>query len=360
MLLQVISTADSDWQVCLNDLAHDFYHLPGYLELEARKSNTIAEAIVIRDGDRLFFLPYLIRDCYQLLHTLNPGHEKIYDVISPYGYPGLLVNQAGQNIEFIKKCLNLTYDCWKQKNICAAFIRLHPIFNDYIDPAIADLDQFTVCHQGDVVICDLTIDTDWIWRQIRKGHRASIKKLRDAGFTVRMVNIEQYLDTFIDIYRETMNRVHAHQSYYYPREYFRELVEILADRVHLCAVETNGEIVSICMITEFNGIVQYYLSGSVTEYLQQAPTTMMLDYIIKWAKARNNKYFNLGGGLGGNKDSLYQFKAGFSNFSKPFMTIKSIVNHDFYDHLTQLKSQSSGMDIVEIQNTNFFPVYSLN
>jgi hypothetical protein len=359
-LPQVISTTSSDWQQCLNDIPHDFYHLPGYLELEARKSNTTPEAVVIREGEQLFFLPYLIRDCYQLLNTSTSGYDKIYDVISPYGYPGILVNKAGQNSEFIKKCLNLTYDCWQQKNICAAFLRLHPILNDYIDTSISDLDKFTVCHQGDVVICDLTVDTDEIWKQMRKNHRTRINKLRNSGFTVKMVSIEKYLDTFIDIYRETMNRVHANQSYYYTREYFRNLVGTLADRVNLCAVETNGQIVSICMITELHGTVQYYLGGTMTEYLPQAPTTMMLDYIIKWSKARNNKYLNLGGGLGGNKDSLYHYKAGFSDLSKPFMTIKSIVNHDLYDHLTCLKSAASGMTIAEIQNTDFFPAYSLN
>jgi Acetyltransferase (GNAT) domain len=358
-LPQILSTTDVKWQQCLAAMPHDFYHLSGYLELEARRQNATPEAILIQDGDRLFFLPYLLRDCYQLLNTANTGYQKIYDVISPYGYPGILVNPAAKDRDFIIECLNAVYEYWQQQHICAAFLRLHPLLNDNLDPSISG-DKFTVCHQGDVVICDLTIDPDLMWQQRRKNHRTRIKKLRKTGFTPSMVNIDRYLDTFIDIYRETMNRVHANQSYYYPREYFRNLVDVLGDRIQLCAVELEGKIVAACLVTEVCGTIQYHLGGTLTEYLPQAPTTMMLDYIIEWGRSRNDRYLNLGGGLGGSQDSLYHFKAGFSDLSKPFMTVKSIVNNEIYDHLTCLKSESSGMALVEIQRTTFFPAYSLN
>jgi hypothetical protein len=358
-LVRVIAPTDSKWQECLDAMPYDFYHLPGYLELEARKHNAQPEAILIQEGEQLFFLPYLIRDCGLLFNTSNFGAEKIYDVISPYGYPGMLISLAGRNREFITKCLNLVYEYWQQQHICAAFLRLHPILNDYIDPSFST-DRFTICHQGDVVVCDLSIEIDRFRKDMRRTHRTRITKLKATGFSVSMVDIDRYLDTFVDIYRETMNRVNASQSYYYTREYFRNLVRILADRLHLCAVEVDGRIVSACLVTEFNGTVQYHLGGTLTEYGSQAPTTLTINYITEWAQSRNNQYLNLGGGVGGSQDSLYHFKAGFSDLSQPYLTIKSIVNRDFYDRLTQLKATSSGIPITEINNTAFFPSYSLN
>jgi Acetyltransferase (GNAT) domain len=359
---QVVSPTDSDWQECLNAIPHDFYHLPGYLELEAQRHDATSQAIIIKDGEKTFFLAYLIRDCHQIADSYG---KQIYDVISPYGYPGILVNQSGQNSEFIDRCLNIIYAQWRSQNICSAFIRLHPLLNSYFDRYIlqgkgctnGDRDRFVVCDRGNVVVCDLEPDIDEIWKQMRSSHRYEINKLRRAGFTVEMGSADEYLDIFIDIYVETMNRVNATNTYYFTQDYFKKFCQILGDRLNICVVKTEEEIVAACLITEFSGIVQYHLSGTRTAFLSKSPTKIMLDYIIKWAKHRNNRYVNLGGGLGGNQDSLYRFKAGFSDRVKSFMTIETIVDRELYDYLTHLRAESLGMTISELQNTSFFPVY---
>ncbi|NJR32380.1 MAG: hypothetical protein HC778_05515 [Chamaesiphon sp. CSU_1_12] len=56
MNTQVLSPTDSDWQECLNDIPHDFYHLPGYLELEAQRHGGHPEAILVKDGEQVFYL----------------------------------------------------------------------------------------------------------------------------------------------------------------------------------------------------------------------------------------------------------------------------------------------------------------
>jgi Acetyltransferase (GNAT) domain len=353
---QVVSPTDSAWQACLNTIPHDFYHLPGYLALEAHRHNATSEAIIVTDGEEVFFLPYLIRDCCQISGSDPFGHG-IYDAISPYGYPGMLVNQAGQNPRFIEQSLNTIYDYWREKNICSAFIRLHPILNSYIDRSIADRDKFVVCDRGNVVICDLTSDIDQIWKQIRANHRTKINKLKRSGFIVEMGSADEYMDVFIDIYRETMNRVNATNAYYFTRDYFQKLSQVLGDCVNICVVKTAGEIVAASLITELSGIVQYHLGGTKTAFLPQSPTTIMFDYMIRWAKQRNNRYLNLGGGLGGNQDSLYHFKSGFSDRVKSFSTIETIVNKDVYAQLTQLRAESLGKTVLELENTSFFPVY---
>ena len=56
MLAVFLSPADSHWAQFLHGVPHDFYHLPGYLELEAKRYNATAEAILIKDGEQMFFL----------------------------------------------------------------------------------------------------------------------------------------------------------------------------------------------------------------------------------------------------------------------------------------------------------------
>ena len=353
--IRVVSPTDSDWQELLDTISYDFYHLPGYLGLEANRYNATAEAIIIKDDDKVFFLSYLIRDCTHLLSSSES--DLTYDVVSPYGYPGILVNQVGQHPDFIRRCLTLTYNYWNQKHICSAFIRLHPILNSYIDRSFFEDDKFILCNQGDVVTCDLTKELKDIWTQIRSSHRTKINKLTRAGFIVKVGSVAEYLDVFVDIYQETMHRVNAADTYYFTQNYFETLSQLLGDRMKICIVEIDGKIVAASLVTELSGIVQYYLGGTRTEFLRQSPATIMFKYIIEWAKQRNNILLNLGGGLGGNHDSLYHFKAGFSDESHPFSTIKAIVDRERYDRLIAARAEARGKSRLEIESTSFFPAY---
>jgi hypothetical protein len=365
MLIQVVLPIDEEWQECLNTIPHDFYHLPGYLELEATRQKAKAEAIIIKSGEELFFLAYLVRDCSQVSALCEFDGDRVYDVISPYGYPGMLVSRSGQNPQFIRKCLNIIYEHWRSKNICSAFIRLHPILNSCLDQFRLNNSSFLASdivleklHQrGDVVICELERDLTEIWKQIRSNHRTKINKLKRSGFTVSMGSVDEYLDVFIDIYIETMNRVNAGAAYFFTRDYFNQFSAVLGDRLNICVVKINEEIVAASLITEFSGIVQYHLGGTRTEFLPQSPTTIMFDYMIHWGKQRDNQYLNLGGGLGGTIDSLYHFKSGFSNYVQSFITIETIINPDLYDQLIHSRAKSLGIPISEITTKPFFPAY---
>jgi Acetyltransferase (GNAT) domain len=353
---QVVSPVDSEWQKYLDIVPHDFYHLPGYLELESQRHQGKPEAIAIEDGDRVFFLPYIIRECHQSADLLSLSRTPIYDVISPYGYPGMVTNLAGQNPQFVEKCLETVYDYWHAKNICSAFLRLHPMLNHYIDPSRSNPDRFIISERGDVVICDLTNDPAAIWKQIRSSYRNKINKSKRAGFVAKMVSVD-CLDTFIEIYIETMHRVNANATYFFTRKYFEGLVRALGDRLHICLVEIDGETAAASLITEVNGILQYHLSGTKAKFLPQSPTIFMFDYLMTWGKQRNNQYLNLGGGLGSSQDSLYHFKSGFSDRVAPFMTMQSIINQELYTYLVQLRAMTVNRTIAEFENSSFFPAY---
>jgi hypothetical protein len=373
---QVISPSDPAWQECLKTISHDFYHLPGYLELEANRINGVAEATIVRDGEDVFFLPYIIRNCDAIIGDMQAFNgDRIYDVVSPYGYPGMLVDslrerisqRGGQNTQFIQIALNTIYENWQQRNICSAFLRLHPLLNSDIDPSISDrydsVDSNSpyerVNPRGEVVICDLSEDLADIWRQIRSNHRSKINKAKRTGVVARMVPIDEYLDIFIDIYTETMHRVNATGAYFFTKDYFHKLVEALGEGIWLCIVEADGEVIAASLITEFSGMVQYHLGGTRTQFLPQSPTTIAFDYIIRWAKERNNRYLNFGGGLGGDRDSLYHFKSGFSDLTRAFKTMEVITNRNLYDRLAQLRAESAGMSISALNDASFFPIYRL-
>ncbi len=342
--------SDPLWIQTLKTLRHDFYHLPNYLALEARRTNAIPEAILIADNEKVFFLPYLLRQCNDLFkHNLIAS--EMFDVISPYGYPGILLNEAAANTpEFMDLAINQLIEVWRTRQICSAFLRLHPILNDKFNSVFAEI-------SGETVSIDLKLSVAEIWHQTRSEHRNKINRCKRWGFAAKMVPFNQYINDFIVLYRETMERVGAAQLYYFDEKYFWELSEALGDQLHLCVVEADNQISCAGLFTECCSIVQYHLGGTKNEFLKQAPSKLMFDYVRFWAKERGNEVFHIGGGVGSSKDSLYHFKAGFSKERHKFMTIRLITNESQYRQLVELRAKDLNTNQDTLIKTSFFPTY---
>lgn len=356
MKLQVIDVSNPLWSETLQNLRHDFYHLPGYLALEAKRMRAIPEAILIQDGEKVFFLPYLLRRCDDVFDEDLKASE-IFDILSPYGYPGILLNEAGvENLEFIHLAMAQLTQTFRDRSICSAFLRLHPILNHRFDEIYGS--QACKIHSETIAV-DLKLTEAEIWQQTRSEHRNKINKCKRSGFVARIAPLNQHLHDFIDVYTETMDRVGASQSYYFSHEYFLHFVEALKESLHLCIVELDSQVVCAGLITEHCGIVQYHLGGTRNEFLKCSPTTLMFDYIRCWAKERGNEIFHLGGGVGGVKDGLHHFKAGFSQQRYNFPLVRLITDEEKYNYLVNLRAKLLNTQVYQLLQTEFFPVYRL-
>ncbi|MEB3180519.1 MAG: FemAB family protein, partial [Nostocaceae cyanobacterium] len=106
MDVQIIDVINPLWLQIVETTPHDIYQLPEYFNLEAKRTKTIPEAIVIGDESKFIFVPYLRRNCAEILTETSPDSE-IFDIISPYGYPGILVSEAAANDrEFLDLAMN--------------------------------------------------------------------------------------------------------------------------------------------------------------------------------------------------------------------------------------------------------------
>lgn len=354
MKLQVIDVSNPLWSETLRNLRHDFYHLPGYVAIEAKRMRAIAEAILVQDGEKVLFLPYLLRQCGDVFDEDLKASE-IFDVLSPYGYPGILLNEAGvENLEFIHLAMAQLTQTFKDRRICSAFLRLHPILNHRFDESYPS--QACKIHSETIAV-DLKLTEAEIWQQTRPEYRNKINKSKRGGFAARIAPLNQHLHDFIDVYTETMDRVGASQSYYFSHEYFLHFVEALGESLHLCIVELDGQVVCAGLFTECCGIVQYHLGGTRNEFLKNSPTILMFDYVRYWAKQRGNEIFHLGGGVGGAKDSLYHFKAGFSRQRYNFPVVRLITDEEKYIYLVEMRAKLLNTQVDQLLETEFFPVY---
>jgi hypothetical protein len=353
MNIQIIDLADPLWRETLTQLNHDVYHLPEYVYLEAQRTQSIPEAILITEGEKIFYLPYLLRCCDHLFSSELLITE-VFDVVSPYGYPGFLINAlAAQTPEFLNLALqNLKY-VFSTKNVCSVFLRLHPILNHYIQELLPSQDYQI---QGETVSIDLTLSETEIWHQTRPEHRTHINRCKRAGFTARIVDYHDYIHQFMSVYYQTMDRVEAKKDFYFDSEYFIGLSK-LNEKIHLCIVELENQVACAGIFTECCDIIQYHLGGTNNEFFKQAPSKLMFDYVRFWAKERGNKIFHLGGGLGAAKDSLYNFKAGFSKQRHTFSTMRLITEPEKYLYLVQLQAKHLKKEPELLLTSKFFPAY---
>ena len=352
--LEILTPGNPKWCEVLSILPHDIYHTPGYLVLESKKYGAVPEAFLLSDGDKYFFLPYLVREINDLPFEHSCFNSKQFDIVSPYGYPGILTNMNREDSSFFEIAIEQFKEEMAKRSIQSAFIRLHPILNENLYHS-----RFLeYCHlSGETVSVNLQLSEKEIWSQTRKDQRNKINKCKRLGMTAKVVDFQDEIATFMDIYHETMNRVNAKEFYYFNSDYFRELAINLEGKLFLCLVEYESQYISAGIYSECCGIVQGVLGGTRTRFLKQSPTSLETDFVRLWAKQRGNRFLHLGGGLGGSQDSLFKFKSGFSKQRHNFLTMRIVPDQEKYQFLVRLRADQLNLPLESLMNSRFFPAY---
>lgn len=349
MHIEILTTNDSRWMEVLSRLSHDFHHQPMYVQLEAERMKATPEAFLLSEGEQLFFVPYLVRSCSLRFPELR---EPLFDVVSPYGYPGILLSEPGRNSTFASQGLAAFRETLTDRGVCAVFLRMNPILGE----DFATLFPPNSFHDSSqTVVVDLAQNETQMWKQVRRAFHQTFRKGKALGFTARIVSLEAVLDTFVELYNQTMDRVQAKECYYFERSYFAALAKLPG--VHCCVIESGPTTVAACLFLECDGIVNTHLGGTRTENLAQSPFTMIIFEAIQWAKSRGNRWLQLGGGVGGREDSVLHFKAGFSDKRIQFLTSRFIIDEAKYHQLVCLAANAKRTTPETLLTSSFFPAY---
>ncbi|WP_162875666.1 GNAT family N-acetyltransferase [Sphingomonas crusticola] len=323
---------------------HDFYHLPCYLELSAAPGETPL-AYLATAGEHRLLIPFLRRP----LPAAICGDELLFDAASPYGYPGP-IRTRGAPTEFVMEALAPFGPKLREGGLIAGFVRLHTLLND---PALfAGIGE--IVNHGPSVFIDLTLSPEELWAQTRRGHKRDLAVLERRGYEITMDDWSRF-DDFLTCYYDSMKRLGAGDFYFFSRDYFDRLRACLGDRIHLCLLHLDGEIACAGLVTEMDGLCQYHLSATADPHFQDHPSKLMLHHLRFWLKARGNRIYHVGGGVGALRDTLHLFKAGFSPLSADFHTWRVIPDRALYDRLVERWSAATGREPVESEH--FFPQY---
>lgn len=335
MEFRLLEPGDPRWTDALAHLRHDVYHLPDYARIEAVRIGGKPIAAYAERGAAKFLLPLILSEA-QIGESLH-----VTDALSPYGYPCPLFSDAALADQgFVDDTLTALRAALADRGVAGLFVRLHPLLPSN-HKALAR--QGAVVAHGETVWIDLSADESEILRQTQPRLRTAIRHLRTRGVQVTCDEHFTDYDAFIDLYYSTMARNSADAIYYFDHDYFESLRNALDEGLTLWfAKGPRGEILAGALLMARQGIVQYHLGCNDIEQPLQGAMKLLFDEVRQWAQRAGFRQLHLGGGRGAQNDSLFRFKATFSERRATFRTWRVICNTALYDEATKAWCRLSG------------------
>ena len=336
----VIDVDDKKWSEFISQSKqYDFYHTQCYHLLE-------------KEGKPLLFLCRMDGDFIALPLILRRIEGTNYwDCTSVYGYAGPVSNLDFKKVPdkmfaYFRFQLNQYF---KESRIVSVFSRLHPII-------IGDelFSNFGLIKNVNLTVAmDLSLAPEEQKKQYRKSNKSEINQLRGKkNFQIQEIISERGIRSFTSIYQETMKKVGASQKYFFNFDYFNNFLNNKCFSSKLITAIKDGEITAGAIFTITHTIMQYHLAGTKEEYIRDTPMKLILDTARLLGNELGLDYLHLGGGVGGSdEDSLFRFKAGFSERRFMFRVWQYIVDQDLYTELCKMKIANREV------NKSYFPLY---
>ncbi len=286
----------------------------------------------------------------------SPSIEKLgntyYDAISPYGYSGPLFNEKSKCL--LERFWKEVDEWYKQNNVVTEFIRfnLNENYINYSGHLIESLRN---------VKGELT-NFQSIWtnfkQKARNNYRRALKNNLQIEFKYK--NIEKkHIESFYNIYLNTMKRTGATKNYFYKKDYFTDLIKNNSEKIALVFVYFESKPISTELIIIDNQTLYSYLGGTLSDYFGFRPNDFLKVEAIKWGLEKNIKYYVLGGGRK-DEDNLYAYKKTFfpKDEDAVFYTGRKIINENIYNILLKnIDVNYTEMDYPIDDSNNYFPLY---
>src|SRR3990172_5463212 len=316
------------WNDWLTRCRHyDTYHSRGWHSLATLEGEGEPYLFVFAEKAGYAALPFLLRPVADIEGLEECGRR---DAASAYGYPGLVtsVGRSDAGAErFRERFQAALQEAMQHLRVVSFFVRQNPL----IDSTWLFSPKAKPTERGRTVAIDLRQPEEDQVRKMRANHRRDIRSVCRTGIVVREDPGLERIGTFCGLYRETMDRVGATDYYYFSKEYFSALKKHLGDNVRLLLSEQAGKVLSGAIFLLTGSIIQYHLGGTASDSLHyRGAFKAILDEMRSWGTRNGYAWLHLGGGLKGREDSLFAFKAGFSQTYLPFHTVQIVIEPEVY------------------------------
>ena len=323
----------------------DVYYLPEYGKLcETMEEGEFKVFEYKSDAGRMINM-YIRRPVPWIING-----EQYYDIITPYGYGGPIVIEAGDRNRLIQE-YSMAFEkyCSDNKIVCE-FIRFHPIFQNYQDVD----DTYEVVYSRHTVGTNLKDFDDPVQKEFAKSIRRDNRRASEKGVSVKLKPAPTNLSIFRMLYEETMERNHADAKYYFPNEYYIILENELRPYLLEVQLHFENEVIASELYFIAGDILHAHLLGSNQKMLELAAGGLLEAAAAMWGKEHGYKYIHHGGGRSSNSDdSLYKYKKKFGkNTDFDFYIGRKIWNRNVYDALVAKRMEQG-----PILDECYFPKY---
>lgn len=358
--MHTIVTTDNakEWKDIVEAMpAKDVFYTAEYMKLFEKYFDQQAFLFDFKNGSNrilhTFFKRKIDTGIFSSEETAVRGRD-MYDLVSPWYFGGLLMNGSG-----CERSLPDFFSAFReyciQNNIVSEFMRLNPMFTQesYLG-GFVDLKKF-----NDIVYIDLSQDEDVIWRNMKDSNREKIRKARRNKVVISNTRNDSDVEEFHRLYLDSMKRKNAGSYYFFSLDFLKDIFSFFPEDSTLLLARYQGKLIGGIMMLGKYDCAYSYLSTSDPDFLNLGANNILKYEGTNWAKKRGYRYFVLGGGNAVN-DSLFKFKASFSNTYRSFFIGTIVYNKELYDLLTGLKirhEEKTGKYVSS--KRDFFPRYRL-
>ncbi|MEW7291830.1 NeuD/PglB/VioB family sugar acetyltransferase [Aquimarina sp. 2304DJ70-9] len=306
--------------------------------------------VLEKNNKPVVIMPFYERD------ILIDGQQTSYkDVISPYGYSGPLFDKEEVTLQLLQLFWEEVDQWYHKRNIVSEFVRfsLTNNYKEYSGELIPSLKN----------VKGVILDEEQQWNNFKPKVRNNYRKAVQENLRIEIfdapISLEVIKD-FYDIYIQTMQRINAHDQYFFYIDYFTNFISENPNSAIIAIVYKESTPISTELILKDKDTLYSYLGGTLSDYFFTRPNDFLKIEMMKWARENDYKYYVLGGGRE-DGDGLYKYKKSFFPNEEDivYYTGRKIINHEIYNDLSLKRVVKDVLDPDDIRNS-YFPLYRQN
>jgi hypothetical protein len=322
--------ADSAQRDSLN--VPDIYYDPHYGASAALIDGGEWECALDRETGA--FYPYVRRPV--------PDTRGLYDIVSPYGYGGVVGLSGSALADFRRRF----FDDGRERGLVAEFLRTHPFdVGTDLGPLLIGTPRWH--HTFGITVSD---DPEEYFAKAEGRHRTSVRRALKDGLSIHQSPTHTLNDSespFRKIYAETMQRVDANIRLRLGDTYFQALSDLGNEHVVVLeALSATGKPLAGATFLKWGSRLHYHLSGSTLDGQKAGATNLLIDYAIRNLCSSGYR-LHLGGGVR-TGDGLDRFKRSTATNQLAVAMCQTVVNDAEYQRLCRLAG---------ISESDYFPAY---
>jgi serine/alanine adding enzyme len=276
-----MEVAPGDWNALLARLGlTDVYLTREYVE----------SACALEPGD-----PVFLADAEVVFPLILREAEGRRDVVTPYGYGGPVARDGAAAGAFYG-----AYEEWcRDRGVVSTFVRFHSLYENH------RYSSFRVAPLGATIAWRLGGDDPF--ERLHAHHRRLVRKAERAGLEAT-VRERPDLGEFVALYEQTMRRLAADAFYRFSAPYWESLRAL---PTLLVEARRAGELLAAVLCFDSAPWLHYHLGAQSDEGRRLGGSHLVLLEAARWGRERGYDLLHLGGGVGGRRDSLFDFKQRF-------------------------------------------------